>query len=133
MIYTQRARGLQAQQSDDVIMARTDHQDTYLNGSKSGLSETYSAFQSNGRCHPSYPMVRNNKTPAQPLPFFPFRQSPTLPIFHTQTATCIPQQSDDRTSFNTSAASDVCEPYSAFQSNGRYYPSFPMVHNNKTP
>eukprot|EP01083_Nonionella_stella_P122414 368297_1 len=122
MIYTQRARGLQAQQSDDVIMARTDHQDTYLNGSKSLLSETYSAFQSNGRCHPSYPMVRNNKTHAQPLPFFPLRQSPTLPIFHTQTATCsqaqIPQQS---------------EPYSAFQSNGRYYPSFPMVHNNKTP
>eukprot|EP01083_Nonionella_stella_P142726 442138_1 len=108
MIYTQRARGLQAQQSDDVIMARTDHQDTYLNGSKSGLSETHSALQSNGRCHPSYPMVRSNKTPAQPLPFFPFRQAPTLPIFHTQTVTCsqaqIPQQS---------------EPYSAFQSNGR--------------
>eukprot|EP01083_Nonionella_stella_P272936 925812_1 len=81
------------------LIHRRLYQDTSLNGSKCGLSQSDTHSRNQGfECndpYPSYPMANNIETP-QPLPYFPLRQSPTFSTFYTRTCSQAPRpQSQD--------------------------------------
>eukprot|EP01083_Nonionella_stella_P272934 925808_1 len=88
------------QNATDVLFTPcTYSQDTSLNGSKCGLSQSDTHSRNQGfECndpYPSYPMANNIETP-QPLPYFPLRQSPTFSTFYTRTCSQAPRpQSQD--------------------------------------